>query len=201
MYCPKCRVEYVETAERCSDCGAELVAELPPAPEVEYAERVTVYTAINENLATLAAMLLDHAGIECYTQEQSGSDVFGAVSAGFPVEVQVKPEDEESARKLLTDFETTPVAVCTVLDAESAEVITTMLDEAGIKTFTEPSDEELDEEEASEAEEGYPVDILVMPADVDKALDLLGDEEDFDDDDDEVDFDEVDEEDEEDEAK
>lgn len=197
MFCPKCRVEYVEDAARCSDCGVELVAQLPPEPEMEYAERVTIYTAINENMATLAAMLLDHAGIECYTQEQSGSDVFGAMSAGFPVEVQVKPEDEESARKLLTDFETTPVAVCTVLDAESAEVVTTMLDEAGIKTFTEPSEEELEEDEAEEAEEGYPVDILVMPADVEKALDLLGDEDEDFDDEDEADF----EEDEEDEEK
>jgi len=31
MYCPKCRAEFREGFTRCSDCGLELVAVLPPA--------------------------------------------------------------------------------------------------------------------------------------------------------------------------
>ena len=34
MWCPKCREEYREGFTRCGDCGAELVAELPPLEPV-----------------------------------------------------------------------------------------------------------------------------------------------------------------------
>jgi hypothetical protein len=43
MYCPKCRAEYREGFTRCSDCGLELVAVLPPpnlqSPELAENER------------------------------------------------------------------------------------------------------------------------------------------------------------------
>src|SRR5579859_749143 len=43
MYCPKCRAEYRAGFDKCSDCGVELVVELPPPspqdPEVREKER------------------------------------------------------------------------------------------------------------------------------------------------------------------
>lgn len=105
MYCPKCRVEYRAGFSTCSDCGEGLVDVLPPEPEIDYAELVTVYTAIDENMANLALSLLKDVGIDAYLRDESGADVFGAVAPGFPVEVQVMPDDEDAALEILEDLE------------------------------------------------------------------------------------------------
>ena|SRR5580765_206475 len=43
MYCPRCRAEYRPAFEKCSDCGVDLVEELPPTspqdPEARENER------------------------------------------------------------------------------------------------------------------------------------------------------------------
>lgn len=105
MYCPNCRVEYREGVSQCTDCGAELVTGLPPEPQYEFIQPVTVFTAIDGNLANIAISLLDSAGIRSFTQEGTGTDVFGSIAPGFPVEVQVMPEDVEAARQVLTELE------------------------------------------------------------------------------------------------
>ena len=38
MFCPKCKAEYREGFETCSDCDLKLVHELPPEPDPEFVE-------------------------------------------------------------------------------------------------------------------------------------------------------------------
>jgi hypothetical protein len=110
-------VEYREGISQCTDCGAELVEQLPPEPQYEFVQPVTVFTAIDDNLANIAVSLLDSAGIRSFTQEGTGTDVFGSIAPGFPVEVQVMPEDADAARQVLTELE----SIQTPEDEESGE--------------------------------------------------------------------------------
>jgi hypothetical protein len=108
MYCPKCRVEYREGFDRCSDCGTLLVAELPPEPQPEYVDLVTVLSAPDGNIVAVAKSLLESAGIRCIARGEGLQELFagGRIGAGFnpamgPVEIQVLPEDEVEARRIL----------------------------------------------------------------------------------------------------
>ena len=112
MYCPKCRGEYREGFTRCADCDVDLVDELPPEPEIEYADLVTVLAASDEVEVNLAQSLLAAAGIRNLARGEGVQDVFGLgrIGAGFnplfgPVEIQVLPEDAEEARRLLEDLD------------------------------------------------------------------------------------------------
>ena len=112
MFCPECRAEYREGFTECADCRVPLVPELQPEPEPEYAEFATVLATGNPAIIAMAKSVLDAAGIECFAKGEGLQELFAAVGLGAhfnpitgPVEIQVRIEDEEEARKLLDDLE------------------------------------------------------------------------------------------------
>jgi len=108
MFCPKCRSEYRDGFTVCADCNTDLVKDLPPEPEVEYTDLVTVLQPTDEAAVALAQSILNGAGIHYIAKGEGIQDLFawGRVGAGFnpmlgPVEIQVAPEDADRARELL----------------------------------------------------------------------------------------------------
>lgn len=99
MFCPNCRTEYMEGITVCADCGAELVAELPP--ELNEAELVTVLEARDLAIVALAKSILEEAGIDYVAK---GELPMEQLAVG-PMEIQVDKNDAELARDLLADLE------------------------------------------------------------------------------------------------
>ncbi len=66
-YCPRCRFEYREGVTHCPDCGAELVAELPPEEEFTLptpeTELVELCRMTDPNQAEVIKAALQEAGI------------------------------------------------------------------------------------------------------------------------------------------
>ena len=109
MYCPNCRTEYREGFTTCSDCGVELVQELPPEEPVEHPEFEAVMTVTD--LATLSAAkaALEGAGIEFLADGEETQDVFGGMGGEFApmagvVQIEVPVKDVEEARRVLADL-------------------------------------------------------------------------------------------------
>ena len=102
-WCPQCGTEYREGFDRCSDCGAALVAEAPPAEaEVEYGpEWVAVGGYTTDDEARIAHGLLAGKGIPAAVVNRQ------VVLYPFPqsdtaeVLLLVAPEDVERADREL----------------------------------------------------------------------------------------------------
>lgn len=98
-YCPVCKSEFESGIERCSDCGAPLVENLPdqePAPLVE------VFRAESQAAAErVCAVILD--GLECFVRDRS-SRAFPTDSMGKGLSfVAVPGEHVERALTLIKD--------------------------------------------------------------------------------------------------
>ena len=99
MFCPECRMEYIEGVFLCPDCRVALVAELPPGPTTEYVEHVTVFTTGNSVILAMAKSVLEGAGIRCFVKGEVLQDLFRIGTA----EIRVGKEDEERAVRLLRE--------------------------------------------------------------------------------------------------
>ncbi len=115
MFCPNCRYEYKEGVSTCPDCDVPLVSELPPEEEIEpeYIELVTVLETSNHSKILIAKSILDESGIDYYPGKDSLLDLFGGGRLGLNpvighVQFQVRPEDEEAARELLSELADEP---------------------------------------------------------------------------------------------
>ena len=99
-FCPKCKYEYVEGIEKCPDCDAELVWELPdhklpfelPAESARHQdllrdeEIVTVFTAKDSIEEEIVRGILESAGIHCYatpevTRWARGASMLGGLNS------------------------------------------------------------------------------------------------------------------------
>lgn len=98
MFCPKCRSEYREGYTECEECRVPLVDELPPEPEGEYVDWVTVLTTLDHNTVMVATSLLGDAGIPVFVK---GEGLKNILMIQTPEEVQVLPENVAEARLLL----------------------------------------------------------------------------------------------------
>ena len=96
MFCPNCRTEYKEGFTVCADCGAQLVAELPPE-EPEFSELVTVLSTGELSTVALAKSILEEAEIPFIAK---GEFPMEQLAVG-PVEIQVDRRDQAQARELL----------------------------------------------------------------------------------------------------
>ncbi|RPJ60266.1 MAG: hypothetical protein EHM23_11015 [Acidobacteria bacterium] len=110
MICPNCKAEYREGYTVCSDCEVPLVERLQedeqPEPEMEL---VTVFDTGEPADVLVAKSILEAEGIEFFAKDEGVQDFFGAgrLGSGFntmagQVEIQVRLEDAERARQLLT---------------------------------------------------------------------------------------------------
>ena len=126
-FCPECRDEYREGVTVCADCGATLVATLPPeetpAPEAEGGshggwDQVTETGQVYE--AELMAMRLRDSGIEAQVVDQTfHQEPLPNVRSFAVVRVLVPREKVEEARRILAQ----PVALPE--DAEPAAIANT----------------------------------------------------------------------------
>lgn len=111
MFCPKCKYEYLEGIKKCPDCKVPLVDKLPPEPQLEYVELVTVFETGNKAIIAVAKSILEDAEIKYFVKGEGIQDLFALGSFGIgsnpligPVKIQVRREDEEDAKNLLKDL-------------------------------------------------------------------------------------------------
>ena len=101
MFCPICRSEYREGFWVCSDCGVELVQELPPEPEVEYIDYDEVLSTFNPGDIALIKSVLDGEGIIYFFQ---GEHFTYVRPLALPARLMVKKDQVEQVRELLKDL-------------------------------------------------------------------------------------------------
>lgn len=112
MFCPKCKAEYREGFDTCSDCGIPLVEKLPQEPDKkpEYIELVTILETNDQALLLIAKSILTGAGIDYYAKGEGLQDLFGwgRIGAFNPivggVQIQVRKQDEKVAKSLLEEL-------------------------------------------------------------------------------------------------
>ena len=102
MFCPECGDEKREEFTVCPVCNVPLVEELPPEPEPEYVEYVTVFSAGNEPEILIAKSILENAEIQYFVKGESLIIAYGTLTG--PVEIQVGEGDVEKARELFKDL-------------------------------------------------------------------------------------------------
>lgn len=108
-FCPVCKYEYVQGVDKCPDCDAELVWELPPEtpkPEDLWSneEAVTVFTAKDSVEAEIVRGILESAGIPCYvnpgvTKWARGTSILGGLQSLDIMVLESKAGEAEEAIK------------------------------------------------------------------------------------------------------
>jgi hypothetical protein len=110
MFCPQCRSEYAPGVKTCSDCNVKLVETLPDVvPEQEYTDLVTVFATSSNAELLVAKSLMEAADIDYYAKGDRSADVIvgklGFNPALGAYEIQVRPEDEDMARDILSEMD------------------------------------------------------------------------------------------------
>jgi len=116
MFCPKCTYEYIDDLVQCPDCGTDLVSARPrkaaPARQPDLA-LVTILETGNQFLIARVKSILDEAGIPYLAKGEGLQDLFGLgrIGAGYnqivgPVQLQVRNDQEQLARRLLEEIDT-----------------------------------------------------------------------------------------------
>ncbi|MCH5252162.1 MAG: hypothetical protein J1F22_04240 [Lachnospiraceae bacterium] len=93
-WCPKCRNEYIEGIETCSDCGVALVEELPE--EINLEAPVILYTVKDEEIGNKFITYLKYGGIQTAGLLPDEDGELGIAVAGF---------EKEAAEKMFAQFE------------------------------------------------------------------------------------------------
>lgn len=99
-YCPQCGSEFIDSVDKCIDCGVGLTDTKPALPEPEFVDWVAILEHRDFGRIGLAESLLQAAGID-YIVEGVGSQMAYAVD---PMRVCVKPEDVERAKSALEEL-------------------------------------------------------------------------------------------------
>ena len=108
MFCPKCGYEYQEGFRKCSDCGTDLVTDLPPTKADEEPEKplVLLYSPNDELELSMLRGLLDADGIRYFVL----NDYFGSMRVGPQIDlvnkktIMVAPEDHDRAKDIISNF-------------------------------------------------------------------------------------------------
>ena len=105
MFCPKCKCEYREGFDFCSDCKIQLVEELPieesVSDEFEYIEFITIATTSDLSIIPIVKSILDSGEIKYFIK---GEMLRGLAVLNNIMEVQVPLEDAQNAKDLLKDL-------------------------------------------------------------------------------------------------
>ena len=103
MFCPKCKSEYREGFYKCSDCGADLVAEQPPElmEEVSYVDFVEVFSTYQQSDIAFLKSVMDEEGITYFFQGESSIMM---IAAGSYARLLVKADEASLAKEILQDL-------------------------------------------------------------------------------------------------
>jgi hypothetical protein len=103
MFCPKCKSEYRDGFYKCTDCGADLVAEQPPElmEEVSYVDLVEVYSTYQQSDIAFIKSVFDGEDITYYFEGESPILIGWA---GAYARLLVKAEDVPRAKEILQDL-------------------------------------------------------------------------------------------------
>jgi len=79
LYCPKCRGEYRDDVDICTDCNADLISELPPEIPEEFVDEewVELHAFQGSLYAQMAVEMLIREGIPAYSQSRFGGSGLG----------------------------------------------------------------------------------------------------------------------------
>lgn len=101
MYCPKCRVEYIDGVTQCADCEMPLVKELPEEiqEDLTYVDLETVFTTNDHGEIALAKAILDGEHLQYLVQGEIMTQV-----GAQPVRFMVPKNHLRRVKKLLKDF-------------------------------------------------------------------------------------------------
>jgi hypothetical protein len=83
MFCPKCKAEYVQGIERCSDCDVALVERMPVTEAVPEVNLVELLRTPNIIELTVVKSLLDSMGISYVVQGEEGMHLLPIGPSGF----------------------------------------------------------------------------------------------------------------------
>lgn len=110
MFCPVCLYEYEKGVKKCTDCGAELVKELPPEDEAAEPNLETVeLTDVKDDIeADIIRGMLEQEGIYSFLKTNVLphsnivlSGIFGKNKYGILV---INKEDRDKAKVVLEDY-------------------------------------------------------------------------------------------------
>ena len=106
MFCPKCKCEYREGFNFCSDCNIELVEVLLneelPSDKFEYSELITIAETGDISIIPIVKSILDSYEIKYFIQ---GEMLRGYAVLNNIMQIQVHIEDAETAKDLLKDLD------------------------------------------------------------------------------------------------
>lgn len=108
-FCPVCRCEYEDGAERCLDCNSVLVESLPPEDEgVEPdASLVEVHQAAGDEEALIIKALLESEGIWCSLSSDVPHSVIPLTVDGLgAVRILVSEDDSIRAEEIISSRKT-----------------------------------------------------------------------------------------------
>jgi hypothetical protein len=108
-FCPHCRSEYRQGFKTCSDCGTDLVEDLPPVAdnkEETGAEMVSVFDAPDQMSALAVSALLDENGIRATIKSEQIPMYDGVAMMLFPKwgQVMVLENQLDKAKELIEQF-------------------------------------------------------------------------------------------------
>jgi hypothetical protein len=112
MFCPKCQYEFKSGITTCPECNVKLVDKLPDPPaeeEQEYIDLITVFTTSSNAELLVAKSLMEAAEVEYFAKGDKLADLIGGKLGFNPAlgayEIQVRPDDEEMARDILSEMD------------------------------------------------------------------------------------------------
>lgn len=104
MFCPKCKAEYRNGFDVCSDCRVALVKEAPEiaADEPQFIDYQEVLATYNPADVAFIKSLLEGAGIQYYFK---GENFMYVRPLGDPVRLMIRTDQVEEAAALLENVE------------------------------------------------------------------------------------------------
>jgi hypothetical protein len=102
MFCPKCRAEYREGFNTCSDCNVDLVEDLPPLEEEqpEFVHYVEILATYNPADIVFLKSLLESEGIQYFFK---GEHFMYMRPLADPVRLMVRQDQVDDAIGLVKD--------------------------------------------------------------------------------------------------